>query len=156
MGQGTFGDGIDRLRDSVGGGKLVGTVEVNQVYAHYQHAHPEFAHPDGGKAFYLRDPLFAGAGDYLEQLATSAWDESGHSELNEAMIANMEDLSLQVFVEAPVEFNDLRRSGHPVVTDDGAVVYDRAPEVGRLSKDDLKLKTRIRNIVDPHRYRGSW
>jgi hypothetical protein len=38
----------------------------------------------------------------------------------------------------PKETTVLARSGHPTVTDEGALVYDRAPEVPRLSDEELR------------------
>lgn len=47
---------------------------------------------------------------------------------------------------APVEFGDLRKSGHPKVTKDGATIYDRPPVVGRLSEAELKAKHRTTDL----------
>lgn len=144
---GTFIQGVnDLLRRTPE--RVTGRVEVNQVYAHYQHEHPEFHHPDGGKAFYLRDPLFQKSSEYLDHLAHGAMT----GELIRAMTENMEDLSRQVYEEAPWEFGDLRASGHPMVEADGALVYDRAPMVHRLSEEELKIKSHLRYLFDPHRY----
>lgn len=148
MARGDFVRNIDALRRRIGGGHLTGKVEVDQVYAHYQHEHPEFRHPDGGKAFYLRDPLFANARGYMEKCAVHILNGS----VNDAMIENMEDLSRAVYEQAPWEFGDLRASGHPTVTRDGATVYDRAPAVHRLSAAELKDKSHLRYLFDPHRY----
>lgn len=140
--KGTFGDRIDRLRHEVGSGHLTGTVEVNQVYAAYQHFRIELHHPRGGEAYYLQGPLFANAPRYVEKLADRALDRGGAG-LRDAMIANVLDLSRQVELHAPVEFWDLRRSGHPVVMQDGEVRYDRAPIVPRLTAEQLKAKARL-------------
>lgn len=51
-----------------------------------------------------------------------------------------EDGATMVDVHAPVEFDNLRKSGHPTVTDDGATVYDRPPIVGRLSEEELRAE----------------
>ena len=132
--------------------RVSGHVEVNQVYAHYQHEHPEFHHPDGGEAFYLKTPLFAKAEEYLRRVGKKAIDQRG-VHVVEAMIENMEDLSLEVYNRAPWEFADLRASGHPIVEADGKVVYDRAPMVHRLSEEELRIKAHLRYLFDPHRYR---
>lgn len=152
--KGTLGKGIDLLIEQTGRGKMTGAVEVDQLYAHYQHAHPEFHHPDGGQAFYLEDPLFAGHDNYMRKLAAGAVDHEG-SRLHGAMVECMEHLSDQVEILAPREFDDLAKSGHPTVTERGHVTYDRPPRVGRLSEEELKLKGRISRVVDPHRYRRS-
>ena len=61
----------------------------------------------------------------------------------------MEDLAEDggVASHAPVEFGDLRDSGHPSVTEDGRTVYDREPRQGRLSPEELKAKYRLHH---PH------
>ena len=137
----TFGEGIERLKAAVGEGNLKGSVEVDQVYAHYQHENPEFEHPRGGKPYYLRDPLFAKADEYMEKLARRAITDTG-SELKEAMAANMEDLSDQVAIQAPIEFGNLKESGHPKVESDGVTVYDRPPHSPRLSKEEIRALQR--------------
>jgi hypothetical protein len=148
---GTFAEGIDHLLSQTPK-RLTGSVEVDQVYAHYQHEHPEFHHPDGGGAFYLRDPLYGKSKQYVETLARGAITSKG-MRLRENMVKVVEDLSLEVYHRAPWEFGDLRASGHPTVTEDGTVVYDRAPMCKRLSPDELAIKSHLRYLYDPHRYR---
>ena len=143
----TFSANIQKIIDDTPD-DISGKVEVNQVYAHYQHEHPEFHHPDGGQAFYLRDPLFLKAEEYMRRLAAGAL----HGKLRDAMIENVEDLSQEVYQRAPWEFGDLRASGHPTVEEDGALVYDRAPMVRRLSEEELDIKEHLRYLFDPNRY----
>lgn len=81
----------------------------------------------------------------MGKLAARAITPEG-SELREAAISAAEDLSDDVFELAPLEFGDLKASGHPSVTDDGAVVYDRAPNVGRLSEEELRIKGHLRGM----------
>lgn len=132
--------------------RITGRVEVDQVYAHYQHEHPEFHHPDGGGAFYLKEPLLTKVDKYLERLAHNAITSHG-VKLRDAMIENMEDLSLEVYERAPWEFGDLRASGHPTVEEDGEVVYDRKPMVPRLDAEELAIKSHLRYLFDPNRYK---
>jgi hypothetical protein len=149
----SFADGIDKLKEAIGPGHLIGGVEVDQIYAHWQHDHPEFYHPDDGKAFYLRDPLFSGVNGYMQKLADNVVHSDGTSTLNEAMAENMEDLSTHgVYIQAPLEFGDLKGSGHPTVTSDGETVYDRAPLVARLTEEEIKDKNKLSRLLDPHRY----
>jgi hypothetical protein len=148
---GTFVERIDHFIDTMGHGRLVGSLEVNQVYAHYQNAHPEFRHPDGGGAYFMENGLFGEVRTYMAHLAELAVTPEGSS-VADAMIDNMERYDLYVFNHAPWEFGDLRDSGHPVVTSDGDVIYDRAPRVGRLSEAELREKDRLRRIYDPDRY----
>lgn len=128
--------------------RVTGHVKVDQVYAHYQHAHPEFHHPDGGGAFYLQQPLYIRADKYLMRCAKAA----PHGTIKDAMVKNMEKLSGEVYDRAPWEFGDLRASGNPSVDVDGREVYNRPPMVHRLSEDDLKIKSHLRYLFDPHRY----
>lgn len=151
--RGTFGDRAQLLKDAVGNGHLIGYLEVNQIYARYQHEGVDFFHPDGGEWNYLRGPFFAEIMRYMQMLADGTITEEG-SDILGAMIDVMEDLSLQVFDHAPWEFADLRASGHPSVESEGDVVYDRAPMIGRLEEDELREKARLSELFWPDRYRG--
>lgn len=146
----TFSDRLREFREQMGDGSIRGSVEVNQVYAHYQHEHPEFKHPQGGKAFFLRDPLFQGSDEMMERLAARAITQDG-PQVREGMADNMEQLSTKTYFESPVEFGDLRDSGHPMVTQDGAAVYDRAPRAPRLSEEQLKQKGKLRDLMRRNR-----
>lgn len=53
-----------------------------------------------------------------------------------------------VYDHAPVEFGDLRESGHPTVTDEGHTTYDRPPLVPRLSEAELREKNQLRDVFD--------
>lgn len=138
---GTFGDRIDELIESVGEGKLVGSVVVDQVYAKYQHERMDLQHPRGGQAKYLGGPVLENMHTYMQKLA----DNVLHGSLTGAMTSNVEALSKEVFDKAPREFWDLRESAHPSVTNDGVPVYDRPPIVHRLSKGELRVKDRLRS-----------
>jgi hypothetical protein len=133
----TFADGLHELSQRVGFGDLVGSVVVDQVYAHYQHERLDLRHPRGGQAKYLEQPFMAKRDTYLTEIARSLFDEGG---AREAMKRCVEELSTSVEVHAPREWGDLARSGHPMVNDDGSLVYDRAPYAHRLSKEELHAK----------------
>lgn len=148
---GTFGERIQTLRDNVGGGEMVGNVEVDQRYAADQHFHDEYKHPDGGKAYYLRDPLYAKESDFMEHLAEKLLEGDG-KEFSSAMMDNMESLSQGVYDEAPWEFADLRASGHPSVTVRGELVHDRAPQCPRLSDGEIAEKRKLSQLIQPDRY----
>lgn len=66
----------------------------------------------------------------------------------------MEHLSGQVKVHAPILFNNLRRSGHPIVTLDGRTIYDRPPEQRRLTEEELRALNRLRWPSLPDRLKG--
>jgi hypothetical protein len=121
---------------------LEGTVTVDQVYAHYQHEHLEFRHPRGGSAMYLTKPLMDRYQDYLREVAKTMLTDGGMSGMKHAV----EDLSDQVELTAPVEFADLRRSGHPQITQGGSTKYDRQPKVHRLTEAELRAKARLRKL----------
>lgn len=135
---GDFTERMEALAERVGEGKLVGNVEVNQVYAKYQHERLDLKHPRGGQAKYLYTPLMLKHRDYLNNLSNNL------TNLERAMAGNMEDLSQKVFEYAPREFHDLRRSGHPMVFSGGAQVYNRPPTINRLSESELRVKNRLR------------
>jgi hypothetical protein len=143
---GTFTERLDELRASTGcrEGPLKGAVTVDQVYAHYQHEHAEFRHPRGGMAFYLTVPLLSSMWRYFSEIARDYLRDGGH----EAMERSMEDLAEDggVATHAPVEFDDLRRSGHPQVWVGERLIYDRAPRQHRLSEEELRIKARLRKL----------
>ena len=138
---GTFDARIEELERRTDAGEwLRGSVTVDQVYAHYQHEHLEFRHPRGGHALFLTTPLFDHYRDYIQAVA-GGWLEDGGKR---GMERSMEHLSDEVEVQAPVEFWDLRRSGHPQVHVGPRSVYDRPPKQRRLSEAELRLKNRLR------------
>src|SRR6266568_3836761 len=137
---GTFTGRMDLLREQTGRGELLrGSVTVDQVYAHAQHEHLEYHHPRGGSARYLSIPLFERYRRYLRTIADGVLDDGGKRGMADAM----EDLSDSLMVHAPVEFWDLRRSGHPVVELGGRTIYDRSPVVHRLTDAELRAKSRL-------------
>jgi len=137
----TFSERIAELRAKVGAGHTVGHVEVDQVYAHYQHEGVEFRHPLGGQAKFLEQPLTEHYREYLARIGRDLLTEGPV----EPMAANMEDLAREVFERSPLEFGDLRDSGHPTVDNDGRTVYDRPPVAHRLSEDEIRAKDRLRS-----------
>lgn len=117
-------------------------------YARYQHEGLDLKHPSGGEAKYLEGPLYQRHRDYLQRLA----DHTLTGDLTRAMVDNVEALSLQVYDLAPREFHDLRASGHPTVTDAGAVAYDRPPNVHRLTDVELRAKAELRALGFGHEF----
>jgi hypothetical protein len=129
-----FGKRIDELIVHVGEGMLTGICEVDQLYAHYQHEDLGLKHPRGGSALYLSKPFLQ---EYLVYMGRLAREVLGGRELHHAMAENMDDLTRQVSIHAPVEFGYLRVSGHATVESDGVVVYDR-PGQRRLTEQELQ------------------
>jgi len=80
--------------------------------------------------------------DYLTDYARQVLVDGGEH----AIVNAVEDLAEDggVATRAPVEFDDLRRSGHPTVTSDGVEIYDRPPRQHRLSEEELRIKARLR------------
>lgn len=149
---GTFVDRVQTLRNNVGRGHVQGKVEVNQRYAADQEWHDEYDHPDGGKAFYLRDPLYSNLPLYMSKAARGLLSEDGKG-FTEAVMDSMEHLSTEgVFAQAPWEFADLRASGHPYVMRDGDIIHDRPPHVLRLTDAEISEKRRLSRLLDPVRY----
>ena len=148
----TFHDRIEELIHRTGAGKggLHGSVTVDQVYAHYQHERLDLRHPRGGHAYYLTEPLLAHAFDYVQSVAGSYLDDGGER----GMRHSMEHLSDEVELQAPWEFVDLARSGHPEVSRGGVLVSARPPTVHRLSEAALRQKSRWRFATLPDRLKG--
>jgi len=114
------------------------SVVVDQVYAHYQHEHLNFRHPRGGRAKYLEGPLYENYRDYLDVYANEVLKDGGERAMEHAA----EHLSDQVELEAPREWGDLMKSGHPTVKSGLETIYDRPPKVRRLTEQELKAKSR--------------
>lgn len=140
--EGKFDTRMAQLAERVGEGTLRGAVEVDQIYARYQHEGLDLRHPEGGQAKYLEQPLYGQHRDYVQRLADHVLDGG----LVEAMIDNMESLSLEVYDKAPFEFGDLKASGHPTVLDGDRPAYDRPPNVHRLTKPELRAKAQLRAL----------
>lgn len=124
----------------VGRGHLVGRVVVDQVYAKYQHERLDLKHPRGGGPKYLEGPLFAHYREYLERLAKAVLE----GELERTMMDCMEALNGSMSAAAPIDHNNLRRSGSPRVTSDGKLVAYRRPQQRRLSEQELRALRRGR------------
>lgn len=127
------------LSEFVGDGELTGELIVDQVYAKIQHENLAYDHENGGQAKYLETPLYLSVDEYMSILAASLLTDG----IRIGMAQCMEDLASKVEVFAPVEFGDLRRSGHPLVYDKGELVYDRPPHQHRLSEAELRAKARL-------------
>ena len=76
--------------------------------------------------------------DYIGDYARTVLHDGGQG----AMKRSMEHLSDQVEITAPREWGDLMRSGSPKVTLGVRTVYDRPPKVARLTKEELRVKSR--------------
>ena len=139
----TFEERVDEIIARIGRGRIKGQVKVDQVYAHYQHEGASFKHPRGGKAYYLRDPLYQKHGEYLQAIATGLLHGRRMVDL---MAEQMEKLSMEVYENAPREWEDLRASGNPIVKDDGVTVYDRPPMVRRLTEEELRIKGHLSDL----------
>lgn len=142
--------GLDRVDAAVGRGTLTLSITVDQRYAKKQHQDPTLRHPEGGKAFYLRDPLFELAPQMVEEMADRAITRDG-SDLRGAAVDMVQVWAHAVRLESPHWWGDLANSGHPVVTDDDTVVYERQPKARRLTDEEIRLKNRWR--IHPSRRR---
>lgn len=131
---GDFAARIDELKELVGDGTCVGAVERDQVYAHYQEANLALKHPHGGQAMYQEGTLYQKAPEYLESIAGAVLD----SGVDQGMADVVERFAGDSGEACPKELTLLAHSDHPTVTSNGAVVYDRAPEVPRLSDAELR------------------
>lgn len=148
---GDFAQRTRELEARVGHGKLEGKVAFDQIYAAPQEVgywvtgpnagiHIEHYTTPGTGAHYLGGPLLEGAPMAMRTLADGALEPDG---LNRGMTHNVERLADDSSHRAPREVGDLSRSAHPSVKSDGATVYDRPPEVPRLSEAELRAKAKL-------------
>lgn len=138
-----FSDGADELIKATEE-DLVGTLTVDQVYAHIQEVSEHFHHPEGGIALALATSLLTKHPEMLHKLAGAVLD--GQEAMRNAMAECMEDLNWAYYELAPREFNDLRASGSPEVLEGGQQVYHRPPNVHRLSEEELRAKDEVRRL----------
>jgi hypothetical protein len=145
---GTFAARIERLGEIVGKGKLVGRVEFDQVYAHYQEVNDQFEHPNGGQAHYLGDTLLAGQPETWGGIARELLDEGPIR----SMVDGVERVAREAEGKAPWEYTNLKFSAHPTVNSNGGVVYDRAPVQERLTDEELRMLDAERMAVNPYKH----
>lgn len=147
---GDFAQRIGYLRQVVGAGNLEARVTVNQVYAKYQHEGLDLKHPRGGRAKYLGGPVLEHQRRWMQLVADKILVDGGRS----GMIEVGKLLVNEVYLNAPVEFNDLKNSGACTVTHEGRVIYRQLPNVPRLTEAQLRAKDALRNAINPHHWYG--
>jgi hypothetical protein len=140
---GSFSDGVEELIQATEF-DLVGSLTVDQIYAHYQEVGIEFNHPEGGIALALATSLLHKHPDMLRTLADGILH--GRTAMQDAMAKCMEDLNWEYYDLAPREFSDLRASGSPEVLDGDEQVYHRPPNVHRLSAEELRAKAEVKAL----------
>lgn len=138
--KGTWRQRLDQLERNVGRGALVGQYTVDQRYAAKQHEELSYRHPRGGGPRYVSIPLAQRHREWFRGIAQGLLDGTAPQRMTDAM----DDLDGQVRILAPLDENDLRRSGAYTVTDGGGVVVDRPAEVPRLTDEQLREKARRR------------
>ena len=144
-----IGEKLGKLIADVGEGTLESSCVVDQVYAKYQELREDLNHPEGGQAHYLRDSLFHELSPIMGMYGRALLTPMG-SEIRHAAGDVAEHISQGVYERAPFEFGDLKGSGHPSATDDGATIYDRAPNVHRLGHEELRAKGDLRRLGFGH------
>lgn len=127
-------DRLQQLINAVGTGESVSSCIVDQAYAQAQHEELAWHHPTGGRAKYLEGPLFEQADEIVRIISDHLITKDG-SDLEKGMIEVAEKMSIFVEENAPKDegVHELSESGHPMVHDNGVLVYDRAPKVPRIS-----------------------
>lgn len=139
---GTFTRRVQDLIDRHSGGALRGEVIVDQVYAKYQHENLSLRHPAGGGPKYLWNAVIFDLPRTMRELAKEAlWVDPGIT-----MTKAVERWSGGVFDRAPLEFGDLKASGHPRVKEGGKVIYDRPPLAKRLTESEIEAKRELRDL----------
>ena len=97
-----------------------------------------FKHRQGGEAGYLTHTIDE---DQLGGPIVKSWCDaiSDRQPLDAVFIRNVEDISAQVALRAPIEFYGLLRgSAHPSVEREGHPVYDRPPAIPRVPEEVLQ------------------
>jgi len=86
---------------------------------------------------------------YLQAYADKLLEDGGE----QSVVDSMENLAEDggVATRAPVLYANLRASGAPSVTSDGATIYDRPPRQHRLSEEELKAIYREHHPI-PSKY----
>jgi hypothetical protein len=137
-----FFDRIDELLHDVGRDHVTGSVEVDQVYAKYQHERLDLNHPHGGHAQYLKQAMVDHADEHMRRLAKHVLEPGG---VADGMREVVDQVARDVHEEAPREFGDLRNSAHPTVVKDDVTTFDVPPLVPRLTEAELREKDRLRD-----------
>lgn len=135
--KGTWRQQLDRLERNVGHGTLHGEFYVDQRYAAYQHVHKHLRHPRGGGPDYVSIPLRAEHKEWYRGIAAGLLDGSAPDKMADAM----DQLNDAIKFYAPVDENDLRRSGGYTVRDGAQVHTRKAPEQRRLTDAQLRAKS---------------
>lgn len=135
-----FVDRARQLSREIGGGKLTGRIVFDQPYAAKQHEELSFRHPHGGGAKYLTMALYHNYNEAYADLGRYLFD----MDIRTHMAVVTESIQENAGQRAPVEFNDLRRSGSVRVTDGQSVVYDRDAKKARLSVAQMRRKDALR------------
>lgn len=130
----TFDERIGVLSAEIGEGIVTGKVEYDQAYAHRQHEELTWKHPHGGQAQYLSSALYENIYTYMEMIAQFTLEDGGP---RIGMIGAVESLARESASRVPYSLGTLRNSVHPSVEENGVVVYDRPPQVPRLSDAEL-------------------
>lgn len=146
---GDFGERMRALIEQVGPGEVVVTDTVDQVYAKYQELRDDLHHPGGGQAHAMQGAVYQQVPQIMQLWADGLLTERG-CELDKAGERISELIARRYHETAPFEFGDLAGSTHPVVTNNGRVVYERPPGVHRLSKDELREKGITRQLGFGH------
>lgn len=131
---GDFGERISELASLVGSGDLQGKLVSDQIYSHFQHERMDLNHPNGGQAKFLETALHTHAGEYFQKVADKVLEGGAR----DGMIDAVDQLDNDSAELTPKEATVLARSNHLTVTDDGAQVYDKPPQVPRLSEEELR------------------
>ena len=130
------------LLEQVGGGKLEIKVVVDQPYAKFQHERTDLRHPAGGGAKYLERALYGTITRNMNTMRASVL----RGDLRDAGVRVGQLIAEKSYGNAPFEFGDLKASHAVRVKDAGAMYRIIPPNKGRLSKYELRIKSRLRRL----------
>lgn len=152
---GTFDERMAALEAVTPKSSVRASCEVDQIYAHYQHEDLSYnrqgevtgtlQYRNGGGAKYLERPWLGATEHNMKRWADGLLREHG---LFDASTEIADEGVRMVEENAPVEFGDLRESGHAMVAVDGVKRYDVPPRVPRLSELELREKGHLRDEFD--------
>lgn len=137
---GTFHARITELIETVGESKLHGYLKIDQPYVKAQHYNKNLKHPTGGKPGFLTDPLFQGYKRWYQDMANDLYKPNG---LQRAMVKSVKTWRKNQVAQTPKFFGDLAQSGEARVKDHGRIVYRTPVFRRRLTRAELRAKTRI-------------
>lgn len=136
---GSFNDRMTELKKLVGIGKIEASVTYAQAYAQFQHEGVGLRHPRGGEAHFLANALNATYKEFYDRVAMGLF----RGNVQQDFIQYTDRLNTAAAERAPIELDNLRRSGAAAVKVGGRFVYQRQASQRKLTKTELNNRVRL-------------